>query len=331
MELTFDFYSFTVYSATTPSDFAPILIMLGLLYPISSMISYLCKEKELRQKELLKMMSVSESDLGGSWFCTFVVVHLISSIFSALFSAILFERSNGLLLWIFWILTMISLTCFCMAISSITSKPIRGVLIGLITTFGGVILSLALDVTTQSLGLTQLVSLLPIVPFSYGLGQIGLLEDVAIGLTADSISFTENPSGYAFDNALGSLIFNCVFWGIISWYFNRVIKPDYGQALPFYFPFTATYWCPGTVHAPVSELSVSEKVVRTGIPYEDVSDALKRQADEGKSIEIHDLRKTFGEKSAVDGLNLSMYSGQITALLGHNGTSGVALLGSDIY
>jgi ATP-binding cassette, subfamily A (ABC1), member 3 len=216
---------------------------------------------------------------------------------------------------------MISLTCFCMAISSVTSKPIRGVLVGLVTTFGGVILTLALDVTTQSLGLTQLVSLLPIVPFSYGIGQIGLLEDSGLGLTGDTISFTENQSGYAFDNTLGSLIFNCIFWGVISWYLNRVIKPDYGQALPFYFPFTANYWCPSSVHAPVSEMSVADKVSQTGIPYEEVSDALKRQSDEGKSIEIHDLRKTFGEKSAVDGLNLSMYNGQITALLGHNGTS----------
>ena len=295
--------------------------MLGLLFPISSMISYLCKEKELRQKELMKMMSVSESDIGGSWFCSFIEVHIISSIFSALFSSILFERSNGILLWIFWLLTMISLTCFCMAISSVTSKPIRGVLVGLITTFGGVILTLALDVTTQSLGLTQLISLLPIVPFSYGIGQIGLLEDSGLGLTADTISFTENKSGYAFDNALASLIFNCIFWGIVSWYLNRVIKPDYGQAFPFYFPFTSSYWCPGNVHAPVSDMSVADKVSQSGIPYEEVSDALKRQSEEGKSIEIHDLRKTFGEKSAVDGLNLSMYRGQITALLGHNGTA----------
>ena len=70
----------------------------------------------------------------------------------------------------------------------------------------------------------------------------------------------------------------------------------------------------------MSDLSVADKVSQTGIPYEEVSDALKRQADEGKSIEIHDLRKAFGDKSAVDGLNLSMYNGQITALLGHNGT-----------
>jgi ABC-type uncharacterized transport system ATPase subunit len=56
-----------------------------------------------------------------------------------------------------------------------------------------------------------------------------------------------------------------------------------------------------------------------GSPFEPVSDALKKQGAEGKNIEIHGLRKTFGEKIAVDGLSLSMYSGQITALLGHNG------------
>jgi ATP-binding cassette, subfamily A (ABC1), member 3 len=293
--------------------------MLGLLYPVSSMISYLVKEKEFRQKELMKMMSVTESDIGGSWFCTFMIVNFISATIAAIFTSALFKNSNGFLLWIFWMLTMISITVFCMTISSFTSKSIRGVLVGILVTFGGVFLSLAVDSSTKSIGLTQLVSLLPISAFSYGIGQIGLLEDNGVGLTPDSISFSESKSGYSFQNTLQILFFDCILWGILSWYLNRVIKPDYGQALPWYFPFSSTYWCPGKVHAPLSNESVEEKVVQSGIPYEPVGDNLRRQSDEGKSIEIHDLRKAFGEKCAVDGLNLSMYSGQITALLGHNG------------
>jgi ABC-type multidrug transport system ATPase subunit len=31
------------------------------------------------------------------------------------------------------------------------------------------------------------------------------------------------------------------------------------------------------------------------------------------------LKKSFGEKKAVNGLDLTMYNGQIFALLGHNG------------
>lgn len=34
---------------------------------------------------------------------------------------------------------------------------------------------------------------------------------------------------------------------------------------------------------------------------------------------IRDLRKNFGGKAAVDGLDLTIYEGQIFALLGHNG------------
>ena len=36
-------------------------------------------------------------------------------------------------------------------------------------------------------------------------------------------------------------------------------------------------------------------------------------------MKVRGLKKKFGDKWAVDGVNLTMYSGQITALLGHNG------------
>ena len=55
------------------------------------------------------------------------------------------------------------------------------------------------------------------------------------------------------------------------------------------------------------------------VPLEPVPDHLKQQARDGENIEIKNLKKTFKEKVAVDGLNLSIYNGQITALLGHNG------------
>lgn len=45
------------------AEFAPLLVTLGLLYPVAAMIGYVTREKELRQKELMKMMSVTESDM----------------------------------------------------------------------------------------------------------------------------------------------------------------------------------------------------------------------------------------------------------------------------
>lgn len=56
---------------------------------------------------------------------------------------------------------------------------------------------------------------------------------------------------------------------------------------------------------------------------EGVTESLLKQVDDKTCVEIKDLVKEYntntGKKVAVDGLNLNMYSGQITALLGHNG------------
>jgi ATP-binding cassette, subfamily A (ABC1), member 3 len=297
----------------------PILLSLGLLYPVASMISYMVKEKEYRQKELLKMMSVSESDIGWSWFVTFFLFHLVTATLCGLVSRELFDHSEFLLLWLFWLFTMLGTIVFCMAISSFTSKSTRAVLIGILVFFSGAFLTLAQPLETGSRGAIQVISLHPISAFSYGVLQIGHLEENSVGLTLDSLTLSDNRNGYSFRDTLTVLLFDSILWGFLAWYLNRVIAPDYGQALPIWFPFMPSYWC--STNKPIKapeEMAVDVEARNAAIPYEPVGD-LKRQVAEGKSIEINNLRKSFGDKVAVDDLNLSIYSGQITALLGHNG------------
>lgn len=42
------------------ADFVPLLLVLGFLFPFATMVRAIVQEKEMRQKELMKMMSVSE-------------------------------------------------------------------------------------------------------------------------------------------------------------------------------------------------------------------------------------------------------------------------------
>ncbi len=46
------------YAVVAP--YVPLLLVLGLLYPFAAMVRGIVQEKEMRQKELMKMMSVSE-------------------------------------------------------------------------------------------------------------------------------------------------------------------------------------------------------------------------------------------------------------------------------
>ena len=120
-------------------------------------------------------------------------------------------------------------------------------------------------------------------------------------------------------------LYCCVFWFVLTWYFNRSITPEYGQAAEvWYFPFTWSYWKSFFQRRSFSATKESEAVNNDGEndeapPVEPVSETMKKQSVNGDSIEIVNLRKNFGDKPAVDGLNMSMYNGQITALLGHNG------------
>lgn len=213
----------------------------------------------------------------------------------------------------------LSITVFSMAMASIFSKSTRAIVLSLLVYLIGFFAAIAIDYTTVSRSISQLVGLHPIAALSFGLQEIGRLEDLGAGVNSNTINQTDSSSGYTFGTALGSLVFDSIFWGIMTWYLNRVIRPDYGQALPLYFPFTVGYWCPSRAVSSSDNGNNEAFENPEEVPVEPVSDAMRRQSDLGENIQIRGLTKVFGEHAAVDGLNLTMYSGQITALLGHNG------------
>ena len=53
--------------------------------------------------------------------------------------------------------------------------------------------------------------------------------------------------------------------------------------------------------------------------FEAIPEALRRQERSKECLKISGLRKEYGPKVAVDNSHLTIYNGQIFALLGHNG------------
>lgn len=148
-----------------------------MLYPVASMISYITREKEMRQKELLKMMSVLESDIGWSWFVTFFLFNTVSAVITTAMSTDLYENSEISYLLSFWFCTFLAVTVFSMVIASCSSKSSRAVLIGLLVFFIGVFLTIAIpvDYREDDGTLIGLISLHPVAAFSYGLQVCVLL------------------------------------------------------------------------------------------------------------------------------------------------------------
>ena len=178
--------------------------------------------------------------------------------------------------------------------------------------------------------LVRFLCLHPVTSFSYGIQLLGSSEDAGAGATWHSIYSTDLPSGFTVWSCLVLFWADCVLWSILSWYLNRVIPcAEHGGALLFTFPLKLSYW-KNSLGLSTSEEQLAFEYTSTrsednDVPSEQVSDMLRQQAENGKSVEIHDLCKVFPTETgsslvAVDGLNMSLYQGQITCLLGKNGS-----------
>lgn len=304
-------------------EMTAVLLALGLLYSIAAMISYIVQEKELRQKELMKMMSVTEFDIELSWFITFMSLNVVTSILCTIVSSYLFTNSAPAFLFLFWLLTFLSLTLFSTSISACSSKATRGVLIGLLLFFSGLFLSMKFGMQYTPDTTLFFISLHPVALFSYAINLLGGLDDLNLGFATEYLNYRYFFTNSTLRQLLMSQLYCCIFWFVATWYLNRSIKPEYGQAAEvWYFPLTWSYWksfFQRRKYPSRKETEISEDGDDDSPPVEPVSEALKKQSANGDSIEIVNLRKSFADKAAVNGLNISMYNGQITALLGHNG------------
>lgn len=111
------------------------------------------------------------------------------------------------------------------------------------------------------------------------------------------------------------LIVDAIIYLLVTLYVEAVFPGEYGVPMPWYFPFTAAYWCGVPRYSGVEDSNAAQNgTIASGEMYE------KDPASLYAGIQIKHLRKVFkNKKVAVRDLCLNMYEDQITALLGHNG------------
>ena len=278
----------------------------------------------------MKMMSATEWDIGSSWFCTFLLLHVVTAALLTRISNPLFESSDTVILWLFWQSSLIALIVFSSLLPALfswqTKTASRTVIIGLLTLLMGYFISQSIDLEDGDPWTIRLLCLHPVAAFGYGVQEIGRLEDAGIGATWHSFETTDSPSGFTIRTALVFLWLDSILGTLLSWYLNRILPGNGEPALACTVPFQASYWFPMARRNAAEErapLRGEPARIEQDIPVEPVSDHLRSQAELGNSIEIHNLRKVFTTRgctvTALHSLNLSMHQGQVTALLGHNG------------
>jgi ABC-type multidrug transport system ATPase subunit len=137
------------------------------------------------------------------------------------------------------------------------------------------------------------------------------------------------------------MLLDVIWLGFVSWYISQTWPSEFGTHKKWYFIFEPSYWvaCGRSIiglplldprtYSQANATDDENNIELTDIKKEknkfeeDVDENLKSQVDSKLCVTISNLFKGFqtptGFKAAVDDFSLTMYSGQITALLGHNG------------
>ncbi|TNN65133.1 Retinal-specific ATP-binding cassette transporter [Liparis tanakae] len=349
----------------------PIFMVLAWVYSVSMIVKSIVLEKELRLKETLKAVGVTNGVIWSTWF---IDSFLMMGTSTALLTVIIMggrvlNYSNGLILFLF-LLTFTTATimqCFLLSVF-FNQANLAAACCGIIhfALYLPHIFCFAWqDHITKDMKI--LVSLLSQVAFGFGTEYLSRYEEQGLGLQWDNIRTSPlEGDEFSFLTSICMMGLDTVLYAVLAWYLDNVFPGQYGIGRPFYFPLLPCYWlnsvapasdnnkleidtkgCDNLTNKEQGEQQQQEeeenqdqekdpekpKTLEETASCDHQNQAEENQLKDGelffeaepadlvKGVCIQNLVKVFGSSStpAVDGLSISFYESQITALLGQNG------------
>lgn len=306
----------------------PLLLMLSFIYTSLTIIRAVVQEKERKLKEYMRMMGLSSWLHWTAWFLLFFLFLLVAVSFMTLLFCVKVKKdvavlahSDPSLVLVFLLCFAISSISFSFMVSTFFSKANMAAAVGGCLFFFTYIPYFFVAPRYNWMTLSQKLfsCLLSNVAMAMGAQLIGKFEAKGTGVQwRDLLSPVNVDDDFCFGQVLGMLLLDSVLYGLVTWYVEAIFPGQFGVPQPWYFFITPSYWCghPRTVLGKEDEDHDPEKALKT-----EYFEAEPENLVAG--IKIKHISKVFKVgnkgKAAVRDLNLNLYEGQITVLLGHNG------------
>ncbi|XP_049544231.1 cholesterol transporter ABCA5-like isoform X2 [Anopheles darlingi] len=304
----------------------PIYMVMALSQFITYLLILIVGEKENHIKEGLKIMGLRDSVFWCGWFVIYAVFVTFLSFVSVIlvFSLGVFQHTNYLPVFILILLYSFSVILIGFMITPFFDNSRTA---GILGNFAVNIMSLLyflqvfIDDTHTSAALWT-VSLISPTGFALAMDKILVLDISGQGVTLNNLW---TGPGIPIGGSILMLLVDIVLYAALAFYFDCVIPSDHGTKQKPCFCFNRNYWCKKKV--PKVPLLNGESANSFNNTAEDQAcdvEPVSREMRGKEAIRIVDLYKTFHScrkpaVNAVNGINLTIYEGQITAILGHNG------------
>uniref|UniRef100_A0A8C8DMQ6 ATP-binding cassette, sub-family A (ABC1), member 12 n=1 Tax=Oryzias sinensis TaxID=183150 RepID=A0A8C8DMQ6_9TELE len=295
---------------------------------VADFVKKLVHERELRLHEYMKMMGVNPLSHFFAWFLECTTYLLLTTLIVTLvlkFGKIL-PNSDAFLIFLYLCDYGLSLIAFSYMVSSFFDKTYIAGLSGsllYILSFFPFIVVLALE-SELSVHVKSGLSLFSPTCFSYASQYVSRYETQGEGMQWSN-SYDSPIAGdtSSFGWLCWLMLIDSTLYFIIGAYVRVVFPGKYGIPAPWYFPFKLSFWTDlcygirassnghkGRLHTNVMQIDHSFfSGEKTGEDFSSLP----------VGVSLHGLTKIYGDKAAIENLNVSFYEGHVTSLLGHNG------------
>jgi ATP-binding cassette, subfamily A (ABC1), member 3 len=313
----FQEYRSSTFLQIAGSALAPLMLVLSFLYTVSQLSKRLVEEKELRLREGSMVMGLGKLAFYASWFLTYLIQVLVSSIIITIFvSSGLLKQSSVVIVFLLYFLFSFSTVLLSALLASFFSKSKIAALVVPLFYFGLSIPSFSLPDSTSA-GVYILLSLFS--PTAFGVGTRLLFEyEVNDGMGLADLSSSEDTVSMGVVFAM--LIIDCILYLLLTLYLDEVLPGEWGSKR--HPCFCCCICCENKKEL---RFDAVDSTTRMPIPSKGRTNAFMEEypATSNATVHIQALRKEFssdsGVKVAVDDLDLKFFPDQITVLLGHNG------------
>ncbi|XP_019951227.2 phospholipid-transporting ATPase ABCA1 isoform X1 [Paralichthys olivaceus] len=297
----------------------PLYMTLAWIYSVAMIVKSIVGEKEARIKETVRIMGLRSAIYWLSWAVSSVLLLAVSAILLALilkYGKVL-QYSDPSVIFVFLLVFCLATITQCFFISVFFSKANLAAACGGLIYFVLYLPHILCYAWRDVMGFRAkvAVSLLSCVAFGYGCESFSKYEEQGIGIQWHNINKSpEEGERYTFLLSIIMMLFDSAVYWILTWYIENVFPGQYGIPKPWYFPFTASYWC--------GRASVTHVDPGFLKDYNVHHEYLEKTPSNMKAgVSVRNLVKIYktGKKLAVDGLTVDFYENQITSFLGHNG------------
>ncbi|XP_068602787.1 glucosylceramide transporter ABCA12 [Brachionichthys hirsutus] len=316
----------------------PLVLLMAWMLFVADFVKKLVHERELRLHEYMKMMGVNPLSHFFAWFLECAAFLLVTIFFLTLVlkHGSILPRSDGFVVFLFLCDYGLSILAFSYLISSFFDKTFIAGLSGslfYIVCFFPFIIFMAVE-TSLTFSQKNALGLFSPTCFSYASQYVSRYETQGEGIhwsNMYSSPITGDTSSFGWLCWL--LLIDSILYFLIGAYIRMVYPGKYGLPAPWYFPFKPSFWADLCCCAKSSSKGhrglLFNNIMQRSLPVFMDNEGKGQSTFSSQTVEdlsklrvgvsLHDLTKIYGNRVALQNLNVSFYEGHITSLLGHNG------------